>query len=123
MAIALRQSGLKRSKLYIYKKCTQSKGSDILKIADLRKGQGKVNVEVEVVSVGEIREFQKFGRQGKVATAVVKDDSGEINLTLWNEDIDKVSAGSKIKIENGYISEFQGEPQLTAGKFGKLIVL
>ncbi len=94
-----------------------------LKIADLRKGQGKINIEVEVISVGEIREFQKFDRQGKVATAVVKDDSGEINLTLWNEDIDKVSAGSKIKIENGYVNEFQGEPQLTAGKFGKLIVL
>lgn len=101
----------------------QSKGSDILKIADLRKGQGKVNLEVEVVSVGDVREFQKFGRQGKAATAVVKDDSGEMNLTLWNEDIDKVNAGSKVKIENGYVSEFQGEPQLTAGKFGKLIVL
>ena len=94
-----------------------------MKIADLRKGQGKVNVEVEVVSVGEIREFQKFGKSGKVATAVVKDDSGEMNLTLWNEDIGKVSAGSKVKIENGYVSEFQGEPQLTAGKFGKLTVL
>lgn len=94
-----------------------------MKIADLRKGQGKVNIEVEVVSIGEIREFQKFGKSGRVATAVVKDDSGETNLTLWNEDIDKVSAGSKVKIENGYVSEFQGEPQLTAGKFGKLIVL
>lgn len=94
-----------------------------MNIADLKAGQGKVNIEVEVVSVGEARTFEKFGRQGRVATALVKDDSGEINLTLWNEDIDKVSQGSKIKIENGYVNEFKGEKQLTAGKFGKLVVL
>jgi replication factor A1 len=94
-----------------------------LKLADLRVGQGKVNVEVEIVSVGEVREFQKFGRSGRVATAVVKDDSGEMNLTLWNEDIDKVDIGTKVKVENGYVNEFQGEAQLTAGKFGKLIIL
>lgn len=94
-----------------------------MKIAELKAGQGKVDLEVEVVSVGETRTFEKFGRQGRVATAVVKDDSGTINLTLWNDDIDKVSQGSKIKIENGYVNEFKGEKQLTAGKFGKLIVL
>lgn len=94
-----------------------------MKLADLRVGQGKVNVEVEIVSVGEVREFQKFGRSGRVATAVVKDDSGEMNLTLWNEDIDKVDIGTKLKVENGYVNQFQGEAQLTAGKFGKLIIL
>ena len=100
------------------------KGCVILKIADLRPGQGRVNIEVEVVSVGEVRTFQKYGRSGRVATAVVKDESGdEINLSLWNEDIDMVSPGSKLKIENGYVSEFQGEKQLTAGKYGKLVVL
>ena len=36
--------------------------------------------------------------------------------------IDKVKVGSKVKISNGYVKEFQGEPQLTAGKFGKLEV-
>lgn len=94
-----------------------------MQIHDLKVGQKSVNIEVEVSSIGEVREFQKYGRQGRVATAIVKDDSGEINLTLWNEDIDKVKEGSKIKVENGYVNEFQGEPQLTAGKFGKLIVL
>jgi replication factor A1 len=94
-----------------------------VQINELKAGQKSVNIEVEVSSVGEVREFQKYGRRGRVATAVVKDDSGEINLTLWNEDIDKVKEGSKIKVENGYVNEFQGEPQLTAGKFGKLIVL
>lgn len=100
-----------------------SLGSDLLKIADLKLRQRNVNIEVEVVDIGEIREFEKFGRKGRVATAVVKDDTGEIKIPLWNEDIDKVSVGDKVKIENGYVSEFQGEKQLTAGRFGTLTVL
>ncbi|MBI5046447.1 DNA-binding protein, partial [Candidatus Micrarchaeota archaeon] len=59
----------------------------------------------------------------RVANAQVKDDSGSITLVLWNDDIDKVSEGSKIKIENGYVGEWQGTAQLTVGKFGKLTVL
>lgn len=94
-----------------------------MQIKELKTGQKSVDIEVDVSSIGEVREFQKYGKQGRVATAVVKDDSGEINLTLWNEDIDTVQEGSKIKIENGYVNEFQGAPQLTAGKYGKLIVL
>ena len=95
-----------------------------MNITDLKVGQGKVDIEVEVIDLSEARTFSKFGREGRVATARVKDDSDdEIDLTLWNENIDEVSVGDKIKIENGYVSEFQGNPQLTAGKFGTLTVV
>ena len=46
-----------------------------------------------------------------------------MKLTLWNQDIDKVKIGSILKITNGYVNEFQGEKQLTSGKFGKLEVV
>jgi len=91
-----------------------------MKISDLKIGQGNVDVEAEVKSMGEPRVFNKFGRELKVCNAVIFDDSGEIKLTLWNEDIDKVKAGDKIRIKDGYVNEFQGEKQLTTGKFGKL---
>ncbi len=95
-----------------------------MNIEDLSSGQGKVDIELEVVSISEIRTFSKFGKEGRVATARVKDDSGgEIDLSLWNENIDEVSVGDKVKIENGYVSEFQGNVQLTAGKFGTLSVI
>lgn len=94
-----------------------------MKISELKPRQSNVNVEVEVVELGEIREFQKFGRPGRVCTATVKDDSGQIKLTLWNEDIDKAKPGTKIRITNGYVNEFQGEMQLTAGRFGKLEIV
>jgi replication factor A1 len=93
-----------------------------MKISELRAGQGSVNIEATVIEMGETREFNKYGRVLKVANAMIKDDSGSIKLSLWNDDIDRVKVGNTIKITNGYVSEFQGEKQLTTGKFGKLEV-
>ena len=92
-------------------------------IKDLKIREGNVNIVVDVVDVGEVREFEKFGRSGRVATAVAKDETGDVKLTLWNEQIDQVKAGDKVKITNGYVSEWQGEPQLTTGKMGKLEIV
>jgi len=92
-------------------------------IKDLQVRQGKVDIVVEVVDLGEVKEFTKFGRTGRVATATVKDESGEIKMSLWNEQIDQVKIGDKVHITNGYVSEFQGEKQLTTGRFGKLEVV
>tara|TARA_Y100000310_G_C20626682_1_gene786324 strand:+ start:1114 stop:1551 length:438 start_codon:yes stop_codon:yes gene_type:complete len=92
-------------------------------VKDLKIRQGNVEIEVDIVDVGEVREFEKFGRSGRVATAVAKDETGDIKLTLWNEQIDQVKAGDKVQITNGYVSEWQGEPQLTTGKMGKLEVV
>ena len=89
-------------------------------ISELNAGQGNVNVEGTITEVGEGRTFSKFGKEMTVANAILKDDSGTIKLTLWNEDASKYKEGDKIKIENGYVNEFQGEKQLTAGKFGKM---
>lgn len=94
-----------------------------MQLKDIAPGQGKINIELEVISVDSPREFEKFGKSGRVATALVKDDSGSMKMTLWNEEIDKVKPGSRIKITNGYCNEFQGEKQLTAGRFGKLEVV
>lgn len=94
-----------------------------MKISDLQVGQGNADIEAEVVEVGEPREINKFGRSIRVATATIKDESGTIKMSLWNQDIDKVQAGSRIKVTNGYVNEFQGEKQFTTGKFGKMEVL
>jgi len=94
-----------------------------MKISEINPGQGNVDVTVEVSSIEEPREFEKYGKTLKVANAMVKDDSGEIKMTLWNDDIEKVKQGMTLHITNGYASEFKGEKQLTTGKFGKFEVL
>lgn len=94
-----------------------------MEIKDLKPRMGKVEIEVEIAEISEVKNFQKFGTSGRVATAKVKDKTGEVKMTLWNDEIDMVKVGDKVKITNGYVNEFQGEMQLTAGRFGKLEVV
>jgi len=91
-----------------------------MKISELKPGQGSVELTGEVIEVGEVRTFNKFGSEGRVATAIMKDDSGQIMLSLWNEQIDKVKQGDTVTIKNGYVKEWQGELQITTGKMGTL---
>jgi replication factor A1 len=94
-----------------------------MNLAELKAGQGKVDVEVSVKSKEEPRVFNKYGKDLVVCNAIVSDDSGQIKLTLWNEDVDKVNEGDKLKVTNGYVSEYNGERQLSSGKFGKIEVI
>ena len=91
-----------------------------MKINELNAGQGNVEVEGTIKEFGEPRTFNKFGRELTVVNAMLEDDSGKVKLSLWNEDATRFKEGDKIKITNGYVSEFQGEPQLTSGKFGSI---
>ncbi|MBI5036044.1 DNA-binding protein [Candidatus Micrarchaeota archaeon] len=94
-----------------------------MKISELTPGTGNVNLEAEVVGIEEPREINKMGRTLRVANATVKDDSGTITLVLWNDNIDKIQEGSKIKITNGYVNTWQDKSQLTLGKFGQMEVV
>jgi replication factor A1 len=94
-----------------------------MKISELQAKQGNVDLIAEVAEVSEAKEFSKFGKAGKVATATLKDETGSIRLSLWNEQIDTVKPGSRIHIKNGFVNEWQGEKQLTTGRAGTIEVL
>jgi replication factor A1 len=94
-----------------------------MEIKDLHARQGDVELVAEVVDKAPPRTFEKFGKQGRVCNAKIKDASGTVTLTLWNEDIDKINVGDKIKIVKGYVGEWQGELQLSAGKFGSIEIV
>jgi len=91
-----------------------------MKISELSIGQGNVEVEGTVKEIDEPKTFNKFGKDLSVANAMLEDDSGSIKLTLWNDDVSRFKNNDKLKVVNGYVNEFQGEKQLTSGKFGSL---
>jgi len=94
------------------------------KISEVKPGTGNVTIEATVSEMGEPREVvTRFGKKTRVADAKIKDDSGEITLTLWGDDVEKVAIGDKVKIENGWVSEFKGNVQISAGKYGKMTVV
>ena len=92
-------------------------------IADIQPKQEGINLDLTVVSLEEPRVFNKYGKILKVVNAMVSDGTDEIKMSFWNDDIVKISPGIKIKLENGYCSEFNGQKQLTTGKNGKFSVV
>ncbi|MEX0763961.1 MAG: OB-fold nucleic acid binding domain-containing protein [Nitrosopumilaceae archaeon] len=94
-------------------------------ISQLRSGMTRLDtIEGTIESIGEPRTVNlKTGGQAQVADAVLKDDSGQIKLTLWDAQIKMVKAGSKVTVENGYINNFKGENSLNVGKYGKLNII
>jgi len=110
---------------YSKPKPTLGEVKSFLRIADLNVGMKSVSVKAKVVEVSEPREvFSRFSnRLNRVATAVVEDESGRINLSLWNEQIDKVKVNDTVQINNGYVTEFRGIKHLNIGRYGTLEVL
>lgn len=92
-------------------------------IKDIQPRQGNVDLTAEVVSISKIREFTKHGKSGRVANARIRDKTGETTMTLWNEQVDKVKPGDVIQVAGAYANEWQGEIQITTGKYGNFEVL
>src|SRR3990167_59785 len=94
-----------------------------MEIKDVKPNQGNIDLVAEVKTKEAARTFEKFGKKGKVCNATLKDQSGEITLTLWNDDVDSVNVGDKVHLQNGWCSEYKGEKQVTSGKFGKIEII
>lgn len=94
-----------------------------MKVNELKPRNAVDVIELEIVSVGEVKEFANERGSGKVCNATGKDDTGEVKVTLWNEQTEMVKEGDKIKIEDGWAGEYQGQLQVSTGKRGKITVL
>ena len=64
---------------------------DITPIADIQP-ETKVNIIARIVRIPTIRTYEKNGKEGKVASIELKDDSGQISYTLWNQNVDLISS-------------------------------
>ena len=96
-----------------------------MKINELRDGMRKVDIEANVIEKSDAREVRSrwTNETYRVADATVEDETGTITLTLWNEQIEQVNVGDRVRIENGYIKSFRDVLQLNSGKYGTLTVL
>jgi len=96
----------------------------VMLVKDLKPKTPFDEMIVEVVSMGEPRSFVSAQGQGTVCNAAVKDEAGEeVSLTLWNEDYKQIHDGDKVKITNGWVTEYKGKVQISTGRQGKLEVI
>jgi replication factor A1 len=97
----------------------KNKGLHSLPIKDLRTGMRHVNLRAKVLEIPTPKPvFTRYGNYGSVANALIADETGTIKLCLWNEQVDSISVGDTIQIENASASRFKGERQLRIGKKG-----
>ena len=94
------------------------------RIGDLKFGMNRINLEARVLEVPKPRSvFTRFGTFAMVTNASIADETGIIQLPLWNNQIDTVSVGDTIRVENARVATFRGERQLRVGRGGQLSVI
>lgn len=64
----------------------------------------------------------RFG-EAPVSRAILEDDTGEIALNLWREQIDLVKEGDTVRVESAFVRTYQDQLELNVGSRGKIVVL
>jgi len=95
---------------------TQLVESDIqeLQIQNIVPDMNNISLEATVQKIDKFT-YNKNGETKKGCKIILKDDTAEISLMLWNEQVDQVNTqlqGEKVKIKGGNSSEYKGETQL-----------
>jgi len=95
-----------------------------LRIGDLKSGMHQINLKARVLKIPKPRSVvTRFGGFATVTNASIKDETGIIQLPLWNNQIDAISVGDLIQVENAHVVTFRGERQLKVGRGGQLSVV
>lgn len=99
---------------------SSEKTSDGPTIRDLQDGDTKVSLMVVINEIKEPRIVKVKGVEHKVADVIISDNTGEISLSLWDDDIGKYEPNETIEIVGGYVKTYKGQLQLSVSKFGAI---
>jgi len=92
-----------------------------LKINEIPKGVSAVDALGKVIQIYGVRNFNRNGREGKVANLVIGDETGTIKVVIWEErlirDIEEgeIKEGDIIKVRNAYSKVNNGFNELHLG--------
>ena len=51
-------------------------------VKDLKANAGNIDLVLDIIEKGEVREFNKFGKPGRVCSCKCKDETGQVELSL-----------------------------------------
>jgi replication factor A1 len=94
------------------------------KIGDLKVGMKKVSLKAEVLEISKSKiVYTRYGTTACVSNALIRDETGSMKMSLWNQQINTVHKGDVIDVKNGTVTWFSGERQLRLGRSGSLSVI
>jgi replication factor A1 len=94
-----------------------------MKISEIRRGMNGIVSEGKIVEKSETRRVNTRYGPRSVADATLEDETGRIKVSLWEEKINSVNIGDKIKVQGAYITEFRNELQLNVPRSGSIEVI
>jgi len=91
-----------------------------MKISEIKRGMSGISVTAKVIDISESRDVQtKYGKRS-VADATLEDESGQIGMSLWENQINSVAVGDTVTVSGAYVTEFREKLQLSIPKTGKI---
>jgi len=90
-------------------------------LAELRTGDRAVTIEVSVL---ECERKTIDGRDGEtdILSGVFGDESGRLPFTNWDP-APEIEDGGTVRIENAYVQEFRGVPEVNVSEFSRVSAL
>ncbi|MEK6839998.1 MAG: hypothetical protein AABX72_03585, partial [Nanoarchaeota archaeon] len=92
-----------------------------IKIAQVMPGMRNITIVGSVVKDYGIKTFQKEGRDGRVSSFLVGDESGVIRVVVWDTELinkmeaHKFSEGCTLRVSDGFIKENNGYLEMHLG--------
>ncbi|WP_121745006.1 Single-stranded DNA binding protein [Natronorubrum halophilum] len=90
-------------------------------LADLQTGDRAVTIEVTVVEC-ERRTIDGRDGETEILSGVLGDESGRLPFTNWDP-APEIEEGGTVRIENAYVQEFRGVPEVNVSEFSTVTAL
>ncbi|MFU8869399.1 Single-stranded DNA binding protein [Natronococcus sp.] len=87
-------------------------------LADLETGDRARTLEVSVLEV-ERRTIDGRDGETEILSGVLGDESGRLPFTNWDP-APEIEAGASVRIENAYVQEFRGVPEVNVSEFSRV---
>ena len=95
-----------------------------LKIKDLNSETRRFNLNAKVTEKSSPQTIlSRWGTTLLLSMATISDRSGTIKLPLWKDQVDMVSVGDRLRIENARLKRFRGELQVKLDRLAKLHIV
>lgn len=94
-----------------------------MKINEIKRGMSNISVQGKIIDISDVRDVQtKYGKRN-VADALIEDETGQISLSLWQDQINSVAVGNMINVTGAFAIEFRDKLQLSIPRSGKIEVI
>ena len=92
-----------------------------MKISQIKAGMRNIEVIGRLVELGKPVQMSTRYGLALLTKAKLRDDTGEIVLNLWRQQIDVAQEGEIVILRNAFAREFSGVVELNIGADGEIL--